>query len=69
MSLEQKYSAFKKKLNALVKKYVPLSRPKSKKKNLYINRAALKLKKKKRKLWQEYIHSGYNQSCSVFKMQ
>ena len=66
MSLEEKYSAFKMKLNTLVEKSIPVARPKSKKKNLYINRTALKLKKKKRKLWQEFTHSQDPISHALF---
>ena len=43
--------------STLVERSVPTAKPKSKKKNLYINHAAMKLKKRKRALWQEYKHS------------
>ena len=57
LGVEERYTALKSTLNSLVEKSVPTAKPKSKKKNLYINRAALKLKKRKRALWQEYKHS------------
>lgn len=57
MTLEEKYTAFKTTVNNLVEKCVPTARPKSKKRNLYINRTAMKLKKKKRALWQDYKHT------------
>ena len=57
LGMEERYTAFKTTLNTLVERCVPTAKPKSKKKNLYINRAAMKLKKRKRVLWQEYKHS------------
>ena len=57
LGVEARYTAFKIMLNTLVERSVPTAKPKSKKKNIYINRAATKLKKRKRALWQEYKHS------------
>ena len=57
MTIEERYNTLKTTLTKFVEKSVPMARPKSKKKNLYINRAAIKLKKKKRALWQVYQHS------------
>ena len=68
MTLEEQYNTLKTTLSKFVVESVPTARPKSKKKNLYINRAAIKLKKKKRALWQLYKHSQDAISYAQFTM-
>ena len=52
-----RYEVFKKKLAILSASCIPKSCPVSKRRNIYMNREAMRLKKKKHKLWVSYIKS------------
>ena len=55
--IQQQYEAFASTLTDLVDICVPRAYPKGRRRNIYINREALRLKKKKGKLWSAYISS------------
>ena len=56
MDLAEAYSFFKNSLEHLVDSFVPKTRP-GRKPNLYMNRAALRMRKLKRSLWAQYMKS------------
>ena len=67
MNVHQAYNFFKGALHEAVEKSVPQTRPKPRK-NVYITREAMKLKRKKTVLWNMYVRTGdsvdYAQYCS-----
>ena len=55
LPLQQRYETFKETLTCLVERCVPKACPRGKRQNIYITREAIRLKKKKKKLWAAYI--------------
>ena len=56
MSLQDAYSSLMTMISDLVDEFVPKSKP-GKKKNLYLNREALSLQRRKRTLWNRYVRT------------
>ena len=56
-SFEESFERFKTTLNELISRCIPPAKPKPRRKNLYINQEAIRLKKKKRILWHRYSRS------------
>ena len=52
------YSCIKGTLSSLSRACIPLTKPRVSNRSLYINREAMKLKKRKRSLWVQYMRSG-----------
>lgn len=65
-SIHEHYTQFKHTLNNLINDCIPRSRPKKMKANIYINRDALKLKKRKSSLWRSYTLSGDNATYASY---
>ena len=55
--VQERYDYWKSTVDKLTNRCVPPARPKAAKRNIYINREALKMQKKKRSLWLKYMHS------------
>ena len=55
--IQQQYGIFRDTLSHLVASCIPPTCPRSKRRNIYINRDAMRLKRKKRRLWTAYIRS------------
>ena len=57
LDFSNSYAFFKAHIQECIEEAVPLSRPPCKKKNIYINRRALQMKKTKESLWKQYVSS------------
>ena len=55
--IDRRYEAFINSLSQLVARSIPKACPKGKRKNIYINREAMRTKKKKRQLWLAYTRN------------
>ena len=51
------WNFFEEKLEAIMEECIPMSKPRSKRKNIYVTREAMKLKKKKYHLWKKYTET------------
>ena len=63
----RRYDAFKTTMSTLTSVCIPYSFPANKRRNLYIDREALRLKKRKRKLWSIYSQSVDPTSLARYK--
>ena len=56
-NIDQHYASFRDTLSRITVSCIPPACPKNRRRNIYINREAMRLKRGKRKLWAAYIHS------------
>ena len=57
-TLQEAWDIFELTLKRLTERFVPKKRPPRRKRNLYMTEEALKLRKKKERLWKRYVKSG-----------
>ena len=62
-----RYESFKRKLTLLTSSCIPKSCPITKRRNIYMDKEAMRLKKKKRKLWAVYSQAQDNVSLARYK--
>ena len=65
-NMEQHYVSFRDTLSQITTSCIPPACPKNRRRNIYINREAMRLKKRKRKLWTVYVHSQDDISYARF---
>ena len=67
LNFQEAYSFIVNKISGLVDQHVPMVNP-AKTKNLYMNREALRLRKKKQRLWTTFTKSGAPEDFSKFSV-
>ena len=63
---EEVWKLFQSTMHMLVEQHVPKKKPPKKKRNLYMNNNALRLRKKKERLWKRYLDSGQDSDYAKF---
>ena len=56
-SIDMQFKAFRTMLEHICQQCIPLQRPQNRKRNIFMTREAMLLKKKKRQLWHKYVRS------------
>ena len=66
LDIEKAWELFQSKMNILIEAHVPEKKPPRKKRNMYMTNAALKLRKKKERLWRRYLQTGHDADYHSF---
>ena len=66
MTTQEAWNLFQSKMNVLTEEYVPKKKSPRKKRNMYMNNEALRLRKRKERLWKKFLDTGKDSDYSRF---